>query len=124
MRPVRLAAIRLLRLSSDPAARAAIVQLLTDADPVVRFAAVEWVAEAGLTQFRDQLSAGLATGATTRALFEAYLAALERLDGVRRTGRRRMERRTIRACRWSKALTPLRRCGPGLCACCGPTTRA
>ena len=82
--PVRLAAIRLLRLSTDPAAQTPVAQLLADADPTVRFAAVEWVAEARLSGFRDQLSAGLATGATNRALFEAYLAALERLDGVRR----------------------------------------
>ncbi len=75
----------MLRLSSDPSTQAPIAHLLADEDPAVRFAAVEWVAEANLTRFRDQLSAGLATGATTRALFEAYLAALERLDGVHRT---------------------------------------
>ncbi|HEY1603345.1 MAG TPA: PVC-type heme-binding CxxCH protein [Pirellulales bacterium] len=80
----RLAAIFLLRELPEPAARAVLPTLLRDADPTVRFAAVQWVAEAGLQEFRNQVVDGLATGATTRALFEAYLAALERLDGVQR----------------------------------------
>ncbi|HEY4312541.1 MAG TPA: PVC-type heme-binding CxxCH protein [Pirellulales bacterium] len=84
-RAIRLASIRLLRLSNDPAARGPIAQLLSDSDSEVRFATVEWIAEAGLTDYREQVTAGLATGATTRNLFQAYLAALERLAGVRRT---------------------------------------
>ena len=81
---VRLAAISLLRESPEPAAQTALPALLGDADPAVRFAAVEWIAEAGLQEFRGQIVDGLATGATTRTLFEAYLAALERLDGIHR----------------------------------------
>jgi len=81
---VRLAAIRLLRQSTDPAARAPIARLLADSDPAVRFATVQWIAEADLQEYRDPIMTGLTTGATTRALFEGYLAALERLDGVRR----------------------------------------
>ena len=81
---VRFAAIRLLRQSTDPAAQAPIARLLADEDAAVRFATVQWIAEANLQQYRDQITAGLTTGATTRALFEAYLAALERLSGVRR----------------------------------------
>ncbi len=81
---VRLAAIEILRDSTDSSARAPLAKLLTDPDPSVRFAAVQWVAEAGLGQYREQITAGLASGATTRNLFEAYLAALEKLDGVNR----------------------------------------
>ncbi len=81
---VRLAAIALLRKSEDPAARAPLTRLLADPDASVRFAAVQWVAEAGLGDYREQISAGLAHGATTRSLFEAYLAALEKLDGQER----------------------------------------
>ncbi len=81
---IRLAAVALLRESADPAARSAIPKLLVDTDPAVRFSAVQWVAEAGLSEYRAQIEAGLAAGATTRGLFEAYLAALERLDGMHR----------------------------------------
>lgn len=81
---VRLAALELLRESTNPAARKRLPQLLADSDPAVRFAAVQWVAEAGLSEFREQIVAGLQRGATTRSLFEAYLAALERLGGAKR----------------------------------------
>jgi putative heme-binding domain-containing protein len=80
----RLAGLKLLRDSGDAKGRGALVKLLADDDPLVRFAAVQWVAEEGLSDFRPQIAAGLASGATTRNLFEAYLAALERLDGVKR----------------------------------------
>ncbi len=54
---------------------------LNDPDPDVRFVAVQWIAEARLERYRHALHEGLASGAVTRRLFEAYLAALERLDG-------------------------------------------
>jgi len=57
---------------------------LKDADPEVRFVAIRWAAEERLTKYRDDLRAGLASGSVTRQLFEAYLAALERLDGKSR----------------------------------------
>jgi putative heme-binding domain-containing protein len=53
---------------------------LRDPDPSVRFVAVEWVAESNLFRYRDEVRAGLAARADTRQLFEAHLAALERLD--------------------------------------------
>jgi len=80
----RLEIVLVLRESADPAARAVLPQLLADPDPTVRFAAVQWVGEQALVEFRQPLEAGLAEGATTRELFEAYLASLERLDGVAR----------------------------------------
>jgi putative membrane-bound dehydrogenase-like protein len=80
----RLEIVLVLRESSDPAARAVLPRLLSDPDPVIRFAAVQWVGERRLVEFRPQLESGLAHGATTRDLFEAYLAALECLDGVHR----------------------------------------
>jgi len=81
---VRLGAVLLLRQSNDVKAQAALARLLADADPLVRFAAVQWVAESKLTQYRPQIVAGLQKGATTRQLFEASLAALDRLDSSKR----------------------------------------
>ena len=65
---MRLAAISLLRQSNDPAARTPLASLLADGDPQVRFAAVEWVAEEELSDFRPQLTAGLAQGADDSAI--------------------------------------------------------
>jgi putative membrane-bound dehydrogenase-like protein len=80
----RLGVLLTLRDSGKPESRAALPKALADTDPDVRFAAVEWVAEERLGEFREVLRAGLADAATTRTLFEAYLAALERLDGKAR----------------------------------------
>ena len=60
---------------------------LNDPDPDVRFVAVQWVAEARLDRYRHALQEGLASGAVTCRLFEAYLAALERLDGKSKDSR-------------------------------------
>lgn len=79
---VRLGALLLLRQSDDPKAQAPLAKLLKDEDPLVRFAAVQWVAESKLEAYRPQVVEGLGAGATTRQLFEACLAALERLDGA------------------------------------------
>ncbi|MBI2825640.1 MAG: c-type cytochrome [Planctomycetia bacterium] len=81
---VRLAALFLLREANDARARAALERLLVDDDASVRFAAIQWVAEERLSAYRGRIAASLAGGATTRNSFEACLAALERLDGVRR----------------------------------------
>jgi putative membrane-bound dehydrogenase-like protein len=80
----RLGILLVLRESSDHEARSMLPAFLTDPDPKIRLAALQWVCEQRLVEFRDLLSRGLASGATTRSLFEAYLAALERLDGVDR----------------------------------------
>jgi putative heme-binding domain-containing protein len=57
---------------------------LSDRDPSIQRAAIQWVGEHRLVEFRPQLQAGLAASAETRNLFEATLAALERLDGKMR----------------------------------------
>ena len=76
----RAAAALLLRRSAHENRLDQVPQLLRDPDPMVRFLAVQWIAEEGLRQYRDQLEQTLAT-ADTRLLFQACLAALERLDG-------------------------------------------
>jgi putative membrane-bound dehydrogenase-like protein len=78
--PHRLGALLMLRELGGPVPEEALARGLDDADPSVRFVAIQWVGEGRLTGFRPQLARGLASGATTRQLFEAYLAALERLD--------------------------------------------
>ncbi len=83
----RLEIALVFRERDDAAARAVLPRLLNDADPAVRFVAVQWVAEQRLGEFRKLLEEGLAKGATSRDLFEAYLAALERLDGVARAAK-------------------------------------
>jgi putative membrane-bound dehydrogenase-like protein len=83
---VRLGALLVLRDAGRPDDQA-IAAALADPDPAVRFVAIRWVGDEGLERFRGALREGLASGATTRALFEAYLAALERLDGRRRDPR-------------------------------------
>lgn len=83
----RLGAALLLRSEDSPRARAALPRLLKDNEPQVRQVAVQWVAESGLSEYRQDLMQGLAAGATSRELFESYLAALERLDGKVRTGK-------------------------------------
>jgi len=76
----RLGLLLILRDSDRPDARALLPRFLSDRDPAIRFAAIQWVGEHRLTEFRPQLTAGLASSAATRNLFEATLAALERLD--------------------------------------------
>jgi putative membrane-bound dehydrogenase-like protein len=57
---------------------------LNDPDPVIRQAAVQWVGEEKLSALRPRLEEILNDGAVTAELFEAILAALESLDGVKR----------------------------------------
>jgi putative membrane-bound dehydrogenase-like protein len=80
----RMAALLLLRECDTADCRGAIEAFLNDPDATIRFAAVQWVAESGLQTFRPQLERQLAGGAITGELFEALLAAFERLDGVKR----------------------------------------
>ena len=60
---------------------------LGDPDFEVRRTAIQWVGEARLSQFRPQIERQLADPKTTRDLFEAALASLEMLDGVKRAAR-------------------------------------
>lgn len=55
---------------------------LKDPDPQVQFAAIEWIGDEKWTKYRDDLRKNLALNASTRQLFEADLAALERIEGV------------------------------------------
>jgi putative membrane-bound dehydrogenase-like protein len=83
----RLGLLLVLRDSDRPEARALLPAFLADPDPSIHFAAIQWVGEQKLSAYRPQLLAGLASTAATRNLFEATLAALERLDGKARDSR-------------------------------------
>lgn len=76
---LRLASLLMLRESPYAQARAVLPQFLRDSDSAIRFAAVQWIAEAGLQEYRPQVEALLAASGT-RELFEGCLAALELLD--------------------------------------------
>jgi putative membrane-bound dehydrogenase-like protein len=80
----RLGVLLVLREGNRPEARTLLPIFLSDHDTSIRFAAIEWVGEHRLEEFRPRLLTGLASSAATRNLFEATLAALERLDGKRR----------------------------------------
>jgi putative membrane-bound dehydrogenase-like protein len=60
---------------------------LDDPDFTVRRTAIQWVGEARLPQFRPQIERQLSDAQTTSELFEASLASLELLDGVKRAAR-------------------------------------
>ena len=62
-------------------------QALSDPDPQVQFVAIEWIGDEKLVEYRNDLRKNLATNAATRQIFEANLAALERLDGNFRDSR-------------------------------------
>lgn len=57
---------------------------LHDPDAEVRFAAIQWVGESKLAQFRSDVERELSNPKTTADLFQASLASLELLDGVKR----------------------------------------
>jgi putative membrane-bound dehydrogenase-like protein len=76
---IRLAALLILREQEPPASAAELAGFLDDRDPTIRFAAVQWVAERQLAEFRPRVERQLGESGT-RELFEACLAALERLD--------------------------------------------
>jgi putative membrane-bound dehydrogenase-like protein len=77
--------VLLLRAHGTERARELIPQLLKDSDPAVRFLAVQWIGEERLTTLRPQLEETLRERATTRQLFEGCLAALEMIDGTKRS---------------------------------------
>jgi putative membrane-bound dehydrogenase-like protein len=80
----RLGVLLILRESNSAEARALLPDFLVSSDPSIRFAAIQWVGERRLKEFRPQLLDGLASSAQTRSVFEATLAALDRLDRERR----------------------------------------
>jgi putative membrane-bound dehydrogenase-like protein len=80
----KLGLLLILRDSNLPEARALLSGFLNDPDPSIRFAAIQWIGEQGLEEYVPQLRAALVSSATTRQLFAALLAALERLDGKTR----------------------------------------
>lgn len=80
----RLAYLLLLRERHEVEARRHLPRWLDDADASVRQAAVQWIGERQLKEHRAAVERTLSERAGTRALFEACLAALERLDDVAR----------------------------------------
>ena len=80
----RLAGLLILRETHAADGRQALPRFLSDADAKVRFAAIQWVGEERLAQFRQPLVAAISAGPATARLFGGYLAALERLDGLKR----------------------------------------
>ncbi len=81
----RLGLLLILRDSDHSDVKAVLPGFLSDPDPRIRFAAIQWVGEHRLKEFRSTLEAALASSADARNLFEATLAALERLDGKTRS---------------------------------------
>jgi putative membrane-bound dehydrogenase-like protein len=80
--PDQRAGIALLwRNSQDRRAISRIKQLLDDPDPSVRFVAIQWIGEEKLVDFTPQVREMLSQPNTTRLLFSATIAALERLEG-------------------------------------------
>ncbi|MEX2216417.1 MAG: PVC-type heme-binding CxxCH protein, partial [Phycisphaeraceae bacterium] len=71
----------MLRQSGHPECRAFVGKYIEATDPLIRLVAIQWAGEAKLTQFREQLVAGLSRPDTTPRLFAATLAALDLLDG-------------------------------------------
>ena len=85
----RLAVLLVMRDSNSVEARSLVPDFLASPDPRIRFAAIQWVGEQRLKEFRPQLLQGLVSGSATRAVFEATLAAFERLDGKKSRPTRR-----------------------------------
>lgn len=80
---MRLAALLAVRARPEASPQIA-KRFLYDDDPAVRRASVQWVAEAGYQQLTGDLEKSLQENATP-AIFRAYLAARERLEGSQRT---------------------------------------
>jgi putative membrane-bound dehydrogenase-like protein len=82
---VRLALLLAARQSvHDKTSDAILAAALGDPDFTVRRTAVQWVGEERLSQFRTRIEHQLSDPTTTSDLFEAALASLEMLDGVKR----------------------------------------
>ena len=86
---VRLALLLAARASDGAGwAEAVLPVAFRDPDPRVRFTAIQWVGEARLGQFRAEVERQLSDSKTTADLFEAALASLELLDGVKRSAKK------------------------------------
>lgn len=80
----RLAALLVMRGLKRKEYREHLPTWLADADARVRFAAVHWIADERLTDYREDLGKVLTIQPVPRQLYEAYLAALDALDGTPR----------------------------------------
>lgn len=80
----RLGVVLALRQRGDAEVNRLLPQLLQDSDPAIRLVAIQWIGEERHTDLRPLLEKTLSERAETRELFEACLASLELLDGVRR----------------------------------------
>jgi putative membrane-bound dehydrogenase-like protein len=86
---VRLALLLAARASDGAGWPDAVLPVaLRDTDPRVRFTAIQWVGESKLTHFRPEIERQLSDSKTTADLFEASLASLELLDGVKRSAKK------------------------------------
>lgn len=70
-----------LRRCNSSKGRAALPLFFNNSDPEVRRSAIQWVAEEGLREYSDRLQTIAARAPVTRDLFEALLAANDRLNG-------------------------------------------
>lgn len=82
--PERLAGLLLARDQGGSKFVDRLPSLLEDPNAEIRFAAAQWVGEAKLAEHREAILKTMASEGTTRELFEACLATLERLAGVKR----------------------------------------
>ncbi len=78
---LRLGVLVAMRGTGDAEGRDALKTFLKDADPEIRRTAIQWVGEEGLKEFAAQISAAAAQAPTTKALFQALLAANHLLAG-------------------------------------------
>jgi putative membrane-bound dehydrogenase-like protein len=78
---LRLGVLLALRRTGDKDGTPLVPAFLKDADPEIRRTAIQWVAEAQLKDFGDLLAKAAEKEPTSRALFEALLAAEHLLKG-------------------------------------------
>ena len=77
---IRIGMLLAMRRTGDPAHRDAIPEFLEDPDPGVRRAAMQWVGEDGLREYAKAIELTAARPPVTRAVFEAFLAAMDALQ--------------------------------------------
>jgi len=73
---IRLGILLAMRRKSEKTFRPEIPEFLADADPGVRRAAIQWIGEEKLVEFEKAMAAVVSRPPITRAIFEAYIAAL------------------------------------------------
>lgn len=77
---VRLGTLLAMIRSGETPSEASIKALLRDSAPTIRQRTMQWIGEAGMIQYRDDLELSLATAPTTVPLFNTYLATHEVLS--------------------------------------------